>query len=388
MKKTLVMLLVMIVLVFSFVACSKDKVSEDLPLNQDLVKLMPKESFKWAYNGAAEYYHEMVLESITMDEKQAIFKVTGEVEDVSNGEGDKDYNIELFYEINGDSIIQNKTAPMMLDSEYDRITIIKAPLETGNKWTEDVKDQSGKKVTIEATIVEVVDEDQGKIYRVEYKNKKNGYAESRKIMENFGVIAFTKLVEVDNQAFTYGYGLYGLGSGYIAATDKDTAETDSTDTDSTEADTSETDSTETDTDTTETDSSETDSTETDSTETDTTEEDTSEADEKAVVKQRLIAFNDAWIEYVNNNNQNFFDYVTSDGVAYKNAKGFNRTGLTEKFLEMRVNQINIAGNTATAKVYEEIQKTKDGKVTIAKYNWIYNLEKKNGVWLIDGYKKQ
>jgi cytoskeletal protein RodZ len=391
MKKKLVMLLVMIVMVFSFVACSKDKPAEDLPLNQELVKLLPQEGFKWAYNGAAEYYHEMVLESITADDKQAIFKITGEVEDISSGEGNKDYGIELYYEISGDSLKQRKTAPMMLDSEYDVITIIKAPLETGTKWTEEVKDQSGRKVTIEASIIEVVDDEQGKIYRVSYKNKKTGYAESRKIMENFGVIAFTKLVEVDGQAFTYGYGLYGLGSGYIAKTEPtdSTDSTDSTDTatDSTDTTDTTTDSTDTATDTTDTTTDNTD-TATDTTDTTTESTDTSEEDEKAIIKSRLIAFNDSWIEFVNNNNQSYFDYITSDGVAYKNAQGFNRTGLTEKFLEMRVNQINVAGNSATAKVYEEIQKTKDGQVTVAKYNWIYNLEKKNGVWLIDGYKKQ
>lgn len=371
------MLLLMIVMVFSFMACSKDEPAEDLPLNQDLINLLPKEGFKWAYNGAAKYYHEMVLESISADEKQAIFKVTGEVEDISSGEGKKDYAIDLYYEISGNSLKQRKTAPMMLDSEYDVITIIKAPLEVGTKWTEEVKDQSGKKVTIEASIYEIEENKKGKIYKVSYKNKKTGYAESRKIMENLGVISFTKRIEIDGQAFTYGYGLYGLGSGYIAKTE--TNDTDATDVIET---TDTTDSTDT---TSESTTESTDSTSETKTESTT---DTSAEDEKAVIKSRIIAFNDSWIEFVNNNNQSYFDYITSDGDAYKNAQGFNRSGLTEKFLEMRVNQINISGQTATAKVYEEIQKTKDGKVTVAKYNWIYNLVKKNGVWLIDGYKKQ
>ena len=388
MQKKIIMFLVMIVLVFSFVACSKDEVAEDLPLNEELVKLMPTEGFKWAYNGAAEYYHEMVLDTITSDEKQAIYKVTGEVQDVSSGEANKDYTIELFYEINGNSIKQRKTAEMMLDSEYDALTLIQTPLEKGTKWSEEVKDKSGKKVTIDAEIIDIEEKEQGMVYKVSYKNKKTGYSESRKIMENYGVIAFTKLVEVDGQSFTYGYGLYGLGSGYIAKTEP-TDETDETDvTDTTE----ETDSTEdTDsTDTTETSDTtdNTDSTESSDSSSSNDSTDSSSTDEKDVIENRMIDFNDAWIEYVNNNDQSYFNYITPDGVAYKNAKGFNRTGLTEKFLEMRVNQINIAGNVATVKVYEEIQKTKDGNVTVAKYNWIYNLVKKNGIWLIDGYKKQ
>ncbi|MBI9013934.1 MAG: hypothetical protein JEZ08_16990 [Clostridiales bacterium] len=385
MQKKIIMFLVMIVLVFSFVACSKDTEADDLPLNEELVKLMPTEGFKWAYNGAAEYYHEMVLDSITSDDKQAIYKVVGEVQDVSSGETNKDYTIELYYEIDGNSIKQRKTAEMMLDSEYDVLTLIQTPLEKGTKWSEEVKDQSGKKVTIDAEIIEVEEKEQGLVYKVSYKDKKSGYSESRKIMEKYGVIAFTKLVEIDGKAFPYGYGLYGLGSGYMAKTEPaDTTE----DTDSTE-ETEEIDSTEN-TDSTETTDSNdnTDTTESTESSESSSSTETSSSDEKEVIKNRMIDFNDAWIEYVNNNDQSYFNYITSDGVAYKNAKGFNRTGLTEKFLEMRVNQINIAGNTATAKVYEEIEKTKDGNVTIAKYNWIYNLVKKNGVWLIDGYKKQ
>lgn len=385
MQKKIIMFLVMIVLVFSFVACSKDKEAEDLPLNEELVKLMPTEGFKWAYNGAAEYYHEMVLDSITSDEKQAIYKITGEVQDVSSGETNKNYSIELYYEIDGNSIKQRKTAEMMLDSEYDVLTLIQTPLEKGTKWSEEVKDQSGKKVTIDAEIIDVEEKEQGLVYKVSYKDKKSGYSESRKIMEKYGVIAFTKLVEIDGKAFPYGYGLYGLGSGYIAKTEP-TDTTDTTDeTDSAEG-TDSTDSTETSDPTDNTDSSESTESSDSSNETDSSE--SSGTDEKEVIKNRMIDFNDAWIEFVNNNDQSYFNYITSDGVAYKNAKGFNRTGLTEKFLDMRVNQINIAGNTATAKVYEEIQKTKDGNVTVAKYNWIYNLVKKNGVWLIDGYKKQ
>lgn len=379
MQKKIIVFLVMSVLIFSFVACSKDKEAEDLPLNEELVKLMPTEGFKWAYNGVAEYYHEMVLDSVTSDEKQAIYKVTGEVQDVSSGETNKNYTIELYYEIDGNSIKQRKTAEMMLDSEYDVLTLIQTPLEKGTKWSEEVKDQSGKKVTINAEIIDVEENEQGLVYKVSYKDKKSGYSESRKIMEKYGVVAFAKLVEIDGKGFSYGYALYGLGSGYIAKTEP-------TDTTDNAEGTDSTDTTETSDSTDTTDSSESTENSDSSNETDSSE--SSITDEKEVIRNRMIDFNDAWIEFVNNNDQSYFNYITSDGVAYNNAKGFNRTGLTEKFLDMRVNQINIAGNTATVKAYEEIQKTKDGNVTVAKYNWIYNLVKKNDVWLIDGYKKQ
>ncbi len=389
MKKNIVLLLIISLLAFSFVACSKDDAETDVELNKELMKLMPNEGFKWAYNGAADYYHEMMLNSITEDEKEIIYKIDGEVKDVVSGDTEKDYNIELYYQITGDSLIQVKTAPMMLESEYDHLTIIKAPLEKGTKWTEEVTDSRGKKVTIEGEIIEVDDDERGNIYKVSYRNTKTDYSESRKIMENFGVIAFTKLVEIQDKRISQGYGLYGLGSGYVKTDNSDgtTSVTDPTDTEDAADSTDATDSTDlTDTTDSEDATETTDSTEsTESTES-TTED--SDADEEEAVKQAIESFNDAWINYVNDNNQSYFNYITSDGIAYKNAKSFNRTGLTEEFLVMKVNQVNVAGNVATAKVYEEIKKTKDGSVTIAKYNWVYNLEKKNGKWLIDGYKKQ
>lgn len=388
MKKYLIILLSILLVFFTFASCSKDTADENLPLNKDLMKLMPNEGFRWAYNGAAEYYHEMNLTAITEDEKEVIYQVKGEVEDVVSGDQKADYNIELFYKIVGNSVKQVKTAPMMLDSEYDELTIIKAPLEAGTKWTEQVKDQDGKKVTLEGEITEVKEDERGNIYRVSYKNKKTGYTETRKIMENFGVIAFTKLVEIDGKNFSQGYGLYGSGSGYVSVeeTDDNTTTTDLSETDDT-TDTTETDastdaSSETDTTTSETTEDST------STPTDTTTEEDDEKDEEQAVRNALVDFNDAWIDYVNDGNKAYFNHITSDGVAYNNAKNFNTKGLTEKFIVMKINQVNVAGNTATAKVYEEIQKTKDGNVTVAKYNWIYNLVKKDGKWLIDGYKKQ
>lgn len=383
MKKLLLVLLMISMVFFAFASCSKDTADEDLPLNKDLMKLMPKEGFRWAYNGPAEYYHEMDLISITEDEKEIIYKINGEVEDVVSGDQQADYNIELFYKIVGNSMRQIKTAPMMLDSEYDELIIIKAPLEVGTKWTEQVKDQNGKKVTLESEIIEVDEDDRGNIYLVSYMNKKTNYTETRKVMENFGVIAFTKLVELDGEKFTQGYGLHGSASGYVSQateTDTDTSAEETSTEDTTTEDSNTEDTTE--------DTSTEDTTEESTETTDTTTEEDTQKDEEQAVRNALVDFNDAWIEYVNNDDDAFFDHITKSGVAYKNAKGFDTNGLTEKFLVMKINQVNVAGNTATAKVYEEIQKNKNGNVTVAKYNWIYNLIKTDGKWLIDGYKKQ
>lgn len=391
MKKKILLFVLIAVLAFTFTACKSDEAVVSDELNQDLLKLLPNEGFQWAYIGPAEYYHEMRLETITADAAQAIYKVTGEVEDVSNGEGNKNYTIELYYEIGPDSIVQKKTAETMLDSEYDTLTLIKTPLEVNNKWTESVTDQNGKKQTIEGSIIEISETDEGNIYKVVYKNSKTGYVESRKILEGIGVIAFTKAVEIDGEQYQYGYGLYGKSSGYIAKenTTSDVATddtTDSTETDTTDATTDGEDDTDATTDDS-TDDSTTDATEEDST-TAEPEEKEDTVNEEIEVKAAITTFNDAWIDYVNNGNQDYFNYVVKNGQAYNSGKNFNRDGLTEEFIVMNVGQVIVNGSTATAKVYEEIKKTKGDDVSIAKYNWLYDLVKRDGKWLINGYRKQ
>lgn len=386
MRKKLGLFVLVALMLMALTACkSNEEATSNGLLNEDLVKLLPNENFKWAYMGQAEYYHEMTLESIIKDEKQAIYKVVGEVEDVSGGDSGNDYNTEVFYEINDTSIIQRKAAPMMMDSEYDTITLIKAPLEEGNTWTEEIKDRNGKKQTIVAEIITVEEREDGMMYTVYYQNKKEGYTESRMIMDGFGVLAFKKSITIDGETFPYSYSLYGKGSGYIVKTEETTDQESIEDpVDETSDMTNDTDEAEDTTDAEATDESN-DTGDDTSDETSTPVETT---DEKAVVKSTLESFNAAWIKYVNNGDQTFFDYVLKGGQAYNNAKGFDSTGLTEKFLTMDVNQVTVNGKVATAKVFEEIEKTKDGQVTVVKYNWLYELVKVDGKWLVKGYTKQ
>lgn len=388
--------MVWLMILLTFVAvtgCKKnDEVANDGLLNQDLMNLMPDEGFQWAYIGGAEYYHEMVLNNITKDDHQAIFKITGEVEDVSGGESNKNYKIEVYYEITNDSIIQRKTAEAMLDSEYDEMTIIKAPLEKGNTWTEEIKDSNGEKQTITAIITEVTEDERGTLYQVLYQNKKNDYIESRKIMENLGVIAFSKKVKIDGEYYQYGYALYGKNSGYIASsqdTSEDSVEVDETSTGDNDNVTDATDDTDDTIDDTTSDSTDQNSdADNSSNDTTTADDETPAVDEKEAVRTAIRNFNNAWIDYVNDNNKDFFNYVVKNSTAYNNAINFSRDGLTEEFLKMDIGTPTVNGKVATVSVYEEIQKTKNGEVTVAKYNWLYELSKVNDQWLVRGYTKK
>ena len=381
MTKKISIFLLIALMIFPLIACKSD---DDAPaeLNESLVELMPEENFKWAYIGRDEYYHEMVLESITPSEDQYIYKVTGAVRENSTDGSAEDFNIELYYEIKGNSFKQIKTAPMMLDSEYDQMTLIKAPLEVGTKWTEEVRDFNDEKQTIHGEIVKATETEKGMLYEVFYKNPKIEYSESRQIVEGLGVVAFTKVIGSGEQKSQYGYGLYGRNSGYISISDSDDLDTteDSDGLDSDLEDDQASDS--------EDDTEVVDLEDDDREDADTSEPDAVLVDEAYEVEKAIIAFNNAWIKYVNDDNQDFFNYVVKNSVAYNNAKNFDRTNLKEEFITMDISGVVVNGNVATAKVYEEIKKDRLGEISISKYNWLYDLVKKDGKWLINGYKTQ
>lgn len=363
MLKRIMFLMFILVLVFSFISCSSNEDTTEKILNQELMKLLPDEGFTWAYIGPT-YYHEMQLESILVENSEAIYKISGEVEDVSNGELNKNYNINLYYIVNNDSIRQDKTEETMLDSEFDSITLIKTPLEIGNNWSEVVKDNEGNKVTVVGEIIDIIETDNGTEYKVVYKDKKSDYSESRKIMEGYGVIAFTKAVEIEGEKFSYGYGLYGKNSGYLKS-DEVSSLIDSEESNEIIEGSVET-----------------------IEESEEIVEESGEINEEQIIRDTIKNFNDSWIEYVNNDDESFFDYVVLNGVAYKNAMNFNKDNLTEKFLKMEISSVFIDNNVATVKVYEEIEKNNNGDISIVKYNWLYNLVKKDGIWLVNGYNKQ
>lgn len=369
MKKIVVLLIVVSVLLTGCFGKGKEK-EVDLAPNEQVIKLLPNEGFKWSYNGFVDYRHEMELISITTNENRVLYKITGEVEDASGGESNSDYTLDIYYIIQGDALIQKKEAPMMMDSDFDELTIIKAPLEVGTKWEEEIVDKDGNKRTIVGKIMDIAGEED-KIYKISYNEPESDYYETREIAEGFGIISFTRSMIFDGESYSIGYGLYGDGSGYYANSNKENDQADSNDTEAPA---------------TETDDSEAGEENGENTEAETP------VDHKILVEEVsavIYDFNSAWIDYVNNNNKSFFDYVVPNGVADRNGKNFVKSGLTEEFLKIDIRDVSISENmeSATLVVYEKIEKVKSGKTSVVEYLWKYKLVKKDDRWLVDGYVK-
>ncbi len=182
----------------------------DITNQTDLSRLLPEsKGFIWRYDGFAEYSHQMQLESINDLDQKREYVITGKVGDPSGGENNLDRSIGIKYTIDGHKIIQEKVESAMLDSKFNKITLIQAPLSVGNSWQEQVVDKQGKVTTLKAFIQKIeINEDGFKQYTVRYDDVNSSYYEERVIKENIGVINVEKLLELQDSSFPVSYFLF------------------------------------------------------------------------------------------------------------------------------------------------------------------------------------
>lgn len=187
-------------------------------INNALAVLLPEKSgYRWLYNGFAEYGHEMTLEEIKNEEDKVIYKIKGKVADMSDGEsgrGKEYFNIYLEYTINNAAIMQTKNEKMMMDSDFDSLELIKAPLIKGNRWNQESTDKSGNTRFLNCEITDINEVGNTRIYTVEYRDQDSSYYEKRMIEEGVGVVSFSKLFTSGDDSFEIGYSLYKDASGY------------------------------------------------------------------------------------------------------------------------------------------------------------------------------
>lgn len=177
---------------------------------ESLSALLPADiGYTWIYNGFAEYGHTMTLDAIIESEDSSIYEISGEMADMSGGEGNLDVALTLKYILSGNSIVQEKTEEMMLDSKFDQLTLIKMPFEVGTTWTEDVVDpETGDEVTLNSTIEAAEMVDGAMQYTVRYIDAASDYYEVRVIREGAGVISVEKLLELAGGDFPASYFLF------------------------------------------------------------------------------------------------------------------------------------------------------------------------------------
>lgn len=107
---------------------------------------------------------------------------------------------------------------------------------------------------------------------------------------------------------------------------------------------------------------------------------------KTDLTDQVSAFNEAWIDYVNTGRQDVFNYLQPASSAYRRIAKADVQGLEESLLEHRLSDVTIDGEKGQLTAYEKYKKTRDGRVTIAEYDWRYELVYEEGQWLISDYR--
>lgn len=177
-----------------------DNLSDLLPSTKD---------YTWNYFGFAEYGHTMILNSIVDTSEMRTYTISGEVMDMSDGESNLDYSIDLEYVIEGNNLIQKVNSQIMLDSDVPEIILIKSPLIAGTYWNQTVETQNGETIILNSMISSVsIKENNIKEYTVIYEDPSSPYYEKRIIREGVGVISFEKLITLNGDSFPIGYQLY------------------------------------------------------------------------------------------------------------------------------------------------------------------------------------
>jgi hypothetical protein len=190
--------------------------------------LLPEyNNYHWTYTGSVEYGHDMAIENIIVNQASTQYIVNGSVHDMSDGESDNDFSINLEYIVESDVITQNKDEEVMLDSKYDEIELIRTPLEEGTTWNQTVENPNGEMTTLESTITMVENKDNNLVFTIRYEDTNSDYYEERKIEEGVGVTYFEKLMFNEGDSYVMGYSLYEEASGLtLDSTFQDVSEDD------------------------------------------------------------------------------------------------------------------------------------------------------------------
>ncbi|GAA0181829.1 hypothetical protein SH2C18_43040 [Clostridium sediminicola] len=183
--------------------------------NEILKDLLPNQTgFRWVYNGFAEYGNILELKRINYEAPDYQYILEGEVEDMSDGESKLDFSVKLQYLLKNGELVQIKEEEIMMDSIFDNLIIIKAPLKVGNTWIQRAVDKEGNHLEVKGTITKIELENGKRVYDIKYEYGDDSLFEFRRIKEGVGTVQFQKPFISDGNTFEIGYSLNEEGSGY------------------------------------------------------------------------------------------------------------------------------------------------------------------------------
>ena len=170
-----------------------------------LENLLPDQpGFEWTYWGFAEYGHRMRIESVEETETGRIYRISGMVEDVSDGEAPGDYSLTLWYVVSDSVLSVVQHAQRTMDNDFEEMELLRPPLATGNRWVQTVVDASGAEVEL---VCEIEEMEEGRL-TVRYSRTDSPFYQIREFEEGLGVTRFAKLYIFAKGSFEMDYLLY------------------------------------------------------------------------------------------------------------------------------------------------------------------------------------
>lgn len=176
--------------------------------NRGLLTFLPSAAgFEWKYSGFSGYDHQMKLDEIERQVGSARFIISGMVGDPSGGESPRDHSLRITYTVANGVWVQEKTEEAMMDSDFDRLEILRGPVRVGATWTQIQVDGEGRRRTLDSTIAEVI-EAPVRTLVVYYRERGSEYFERRRIVEGIGIVGVEKLWMSPEGNFEIGYYLF------------------------------------------------------------------------------------------------------------------------------------------------------------------------------------
>jgi hypothetical protein len=213
MKKKVLILILIFVMIISLSACSNSnevKPENDQNAINELLQMLPdKTGAEWTYNGFAEHSHTIRIDAINiLSDNEIQYQISGKVEDMSDGEGTKDFGISLEYIVTKDGLKEVVKKAEILPHKIKEFDVLRYPLIKGNTWTQQVS-INDTKVELLAEIIEqeVNKEDNTKVIKVQYTANMPGmpngtYKEIRTYQEGIGLVSFENTYD-DSIEFMY-----------------------------------------------------------------------------------------------------------------------------------------------------------------------------------------
>lgn len=188
--------------------------SKNRALSELLTMFPDRVGTEWIYNGFAEYGHQMTIDGISViNEGKSKYLISGKVADMSDGEATGDFSLYIEYEFSNSGLREIIKKGDKLPHKIMEFDVLRAPLNKGNTWKQDVK--IGAKET--ELIAEIIDvgiepETNKKIVKVQYTAKAEGmpdgiYKEVRTFKEGTGLVMFENTF---NEEIEFNYSLFHM----------------------------------------------------------------------------------------------------------------------------------------------------------------------------------